>query len=287
MAVSCGNTKPLATDGGGVTPEAGAPDAPGDAVYYGVVLAKVTEDAITNSYAAYADFVTGQPFGVGGCMDSWPQSGDCCCLRGIATPYPIQPPDAADMTFTGAGGGVLATLPGAPPSTNGSLTLQGTSDLGPLWYVSPGGYRWTDSLPWNAGDVLQVQAAGRDVAPFAGELRTGALLDGIRPALGGAPVVIDRGQDFSVAWTPDADRDATVLLTMRQIATNSVTACFCEAPDSAGSLTVATDLLGFYQTDQLSGDIQLERLVVTSVRGPNANVDLIGAAAVAGQMIFR
>jgi hypothetical protein len=294
FAVSCGNTKPLATDGGDVTPDAGnpapdagAPDAHGDAVYYGVVQAKVAMNATTTDYSAYADFVTGQPFGLSGCMENWPSSGDCCCLRGIPTPLPIQPPDAADMTLTGPGGGVLATLVGGSTSTDGSLTLQGTDDLGVWWYVSPGGYPRADSQPWSPGDVLQVRAAGGAVAPFAGALRTGALLDGITPALGGAPLVIVRGQVFSVAWTPDTGRDATVLLIMRQIATTSVTTCFCEAPDSAGSLAVGTDLLGFYETDQLSGDIQLERLVVTSVRGPNANVDLIGAAAVAGQVTFR
>jgi hypothetical protein len=311
VAASCGHRKGLgiapeddaaggaAPDAGAPDagpPDAGAPDAGADATYYGFVLAKLTQgqapDGAGAAYSAFADFVKGtKPTAPPSCPDSWPSAGSCCCLRGISTPLPEQPPDAATVTIASAdGANVLATLTGSRWVSSGgtvSGTLHGTWDLGLSWVFAPGDYAPVDSVAWSPGDVLRVSATGMEVGAFAGLLDTGDLLTGVTPPIG-PPLVIDRAHDLDIAWTPEDLPGATVLLAIQQFTMRSTLACYCTAPDAAAKLTVSATLLAdFASTDQLSAAIQLERLLVTSISGPNATIDLVGSVAQAGNISFQ
>ena len=118
--------------------------------------------------------------------------------------------------------GVLVLL----PATSG---YQGTSDLGPGWYALPGLYDYTASGEWFAGDAIAVAGGGSDVLGFEGTLHTGAALAGVALPIGPDAVVIDRSQAFQVSWTPEGLANEQVLLTLRQITSDSVDACFCSA----------------------------------------------------------
>jgi hypothetical protein len=300
LAVSCDGrplrlaapTVPDAAAGADAALDAGAPaaDAP-PASYRGFVVAKVDQDPTPNGsgFQTLADFAADPSIQIA-CTSNMPGAENCCCATGIDLPLP-NPPDADVITVASVDTGrALALLTPGKPTVDGgvvSSTLQGTSDLGIGWYPKPGVYPWTPSKPWNPGDLLRVSAPGDTVSAFAGSLRTGALLSGVTPALdGAAPLVIDRSQDFTISWPPEGLAGETVLLTVRQISSSAVRACFCSGPDN-GKLTVGASVLGPYTTDQLDAGIQLERLITTTVTSDNAIIDLVGAVAVGGQVQFR
>jgi hypothetical protein len=77
------------------------------------------------------------------------------------------------------------------------------------------------------------------------------------------------------------------LLALRQITPSSVTACFCAAPDSAGSLTVPAYVLGQYAPVQSSCTFELERLTTLTVQYGNTTVAFVGATALETAATFQ
>jgi hypothetical protein len=287
-AGACSTPSALQLDAGAPSNTANAPDAgdAGVAIYHGFVLAKTTQGAASDSFAAFADFASGgTPFDWTGQVGDHPVAGGCACVQGIATPDPFQMPDAAAITITGPTGGVVARLDPSGVIVDGgtvSSTLHGTSDLGSLWYVFPGDYPYVDAAPWSAGEVLQVTAPGAAVHGFSGALRAGGRLAVRTPSLGNAaPLVIARDRDLQLSWTPDAIAGETVLLGLRQVALDSIVSCFCAAPDQSGTLALPATLLALYAADPGSCNLELERLNVTTVSSGNATIQLVGATAVA------
>lgn len=256
------------TGGSGLT--AGEPSS--EATYAGVVLAMASERDARPDYVAQAVFVSGPRPTIGGCPG-------CCCgstQRGL--PLPEKPPDAGEITvLPGAGATALATL---VPEVfeDGSGILHGMLDLGWSWAGPLSDYALATSQPWNAGETLQLRARGNEVQPFSGFLRTGAALDGVTPAIGPAPLVVDRSQPFEISWTPAGDGDAILLLGIP----NADGICYCDAPDAAGQLVLETQRLRL-----VSGPISLARLTTTNVANGNASIDLVGAVVRTGTIEVR
>jgi len=232
-----------------------------ETTYTGAVLALLTEREGAVTHVARAIFTAGTRPTIGGC----PQ---CCCSstrRGL--PTPIKPPDAREISLLPVdGSSALATLvPEVFEDGHGSF--HGTTDLGWPWFAPLSDYAPVTSQPWSAGDTLKVQAQGNEVAAFSGLLRAGPALRGVTPPIGSSPVVIDHTQPFEISWTPEGDPDATVLLGIPNV--DGI--CYCDAPDSAGTLVVDSKL------SILSGEISLARLTVSKVTGGNASVALVGS----------
>jgi hypothetical protein len=251
-------------EGGGGNADSGAGS---EATYAGAVLAMVTEHEATQTYVARAVFTTGLRPTIGGCSQ-------CCCNttdRGL--PIAKKPPDASEITLLPAAGApALATL---VPEVfeDGHGKLHGMLALGWSWFAPLSDYAPVTSQPWNAGDILEVVAQGNEVAPFSGMLRAGPALGGVTPPIGSSPVLVDHTQPFEISWTPEGDGDAIVLLGIPSAAG----VCYCDAPDSAGTLVVDADLLS-----PVSGGISLARLTVSTVTSSNASIDLVGAVVQTG-----
>jgi hypothetical protein len=281
-AVGCGETKgnPAAAGGKSDGGTAGAASAGGnagnaeggavsEATYAGAVLAMLTEREGATTYVARAVFTNGPRPTIGGCPR-------CCCNRtDRGLPLPDKPPDASVITVQSASGPpALATL---VPEVfeDGRGIFHGMSDLGWAWFAPLSDYAAVTSQPWDAGDTLQVLAEGNEVAPFSGLLHVGAAIAGLTPPLGSTPVIVDHTRAFEISWTPEGNGDATVLL---GIPTGSGI-CYCDAPDAAGRLVVAAELLS-----PVSGEISLARLTVSNVASSNASVDLVGAVIQKGPL---
>lgn len=247
--------------GGAAAGNAAVGGASSEATYAGVVLAMASQGA-SSDYTARAIFTQGARRVIGGCSK-------CCCYgtqRGL--PIPVKPPDAGQITLGQAGSSnSLATL---VPATfaDGSGSFYGTSYLGWAWFPPLSNYAPAQSQPWNFGDSLRVVAAGNEVASFTGTLDTGPELTGVTPPIGPTAIIVDHTRPFEIGWTPAAQGDATVLLSIP----GNTGLCFCDAPDSAGSLVVDASLLG-----PVTGEISLSRLSIVSVTSANASIDLVGA----------
>jgi hypothetical protein len=168
-----------------------------------------------------------------------------------------------------------------------TTTYQGTWDLGMPWFDYPGIYPAADGAEWNPGDALRVSATGGQVAPFSGTLQTGALLAGVSPAIGSTPLVIDRAADLEVSWTPEGRSHEDVFLLLQQFTQGGATTCTCLVPDSAASVTMSATLLGPFGTEQLSGRIRLERLIVSTALCDNAAIDLASEVVQTGDVTFQ
>ena len=255
-------------------------------VYHGVVLAKLTQGADSDSVMAYAAFAAGgQPFAFTAPIGSHPATKSCSCVRGLATPILNEIVDASTISLATDAGDEWARRDPDQAVVDGgtvSFKLRGTTDLGASWYVFPGRYPPVAAGPLKAGGKLAVTAAGGTVDAFSGSITMGGGLSGVTPPLGAQDQSISRGADFQVSWTPDAEGGQTVLLSLRQVGAQSVVACFCEAADEAGTLTVPAELLALYEGPPASCDVQLARLKVSTVSRGNATVQLIAEAAVAG-----
>lgn len=285
-AVACGRSSLLSRgDAAGIgevrgdavtSPDLGSDtlDASFRARYAGLVVAIRTREGATTSYTARAVFTDGQRPVIGGC----PQ---CCCGstdRGL--PYPIKPPDAGKIALT-AGGGAIATLDPAV-FEGGSGRFYGMSDLGWSWSRPLGDYGPVECQPWSTGDVLHVLATGNEVESFSEDLRTGPPLTGVVPSIGPSPVVVDHGQQFTISWSPQNRRDATMLLTLPYAGG----ICFCDAPDWAGQLVVDANLLSPISAEK-NGKIKLSRLTITTVASGNSSLDLVGAEVQAGPLTIE
>ena len=244
--------------------------------YSGVVLAKATQGADGGTYMAFADFIADRipP------LESQPP-GSCSCTLDASAPLFTRPPDVGTITVAPIDlltvPPPLATLMPFGPSLD-YPGFQGTADLGLDWYRRPGGYPYADSLAWSPGSSLVVSAPGHDVPGFSATLLTGAPLAGVTPSFDG-PVAIDRSQGFQVSWTPDQTPNELVMLTIRQIAPGSETACFCVAADAAGDLLLGADVFFEYATNQLSCSIELERFTLSTVQDGSVTIELVGATA--------
>ena len=252
---------------GGSSGEMAAAGTSSEATYAGVVLAMVTDDNASSTYLTRALF-TAQPRPViGGCPH-------CCCKsteRGL--PLPEKPPDAGNITLMAADGSTsLATLVPAAFEA-GSGTFYGMTELGWSWFAPLGDYAPVTSKPWAFGATLHVLAAGNEVEPFSGILRTGPALAGVTPPIGSSPVVIDHARPFEIAWTPEGTADATMLLGVP----TGTGICYCDAPESAGKLTVDADVLS-----PVSSELTLARLSVSTVTSGNSTVALVGAVVQKG-----
>ena len=82
-------------------------------------------------------------------------------------------------------------------------------------------------------------------------------------------------QPFTISWTPAGDGDRVVLLGIP----NASGICYCDAPDSAGTLVVDSELLS-----PVSGEISLARLTTTNLASSNASIDLVGAVVQRGPL---
>ncbi|HXJ21051.1 MAG TPA: hypothetical protein VMT03_12535 [Polyangia bacterium] len=283
LAASCGATA--------LAPAGPAPDAAVEwdggsrSPAHGVVLAEVIQGASSDTFRAFADFAPGSdPFGWNGPVGDHPTAGDCACVQGISTPSPFGLPDAATIRL-GDSGGILAEMSpfGVTVTADStSTTYQGTSDLGSLWYVYPGGYPQVDASAWKPGDVLNMRSSGGSFPPLNVSVTAGGRLTGLSPSLAAAELNISRDSDFTVSWTPDALPGQTVLLALRQVTPNSLIACFCAAPDQAGMLALPASLVALYASDASTCQVEVERLNVSSVDTPIGTVQLVAATAVAG-----
>jgi hypothetical protein len=267
-------TRSVATDARasdtGVRPK----DGGSNATYAGVVIAAVTERGAMLTYDAVADFGAPGAFGIGACAGASNESGDCCCVPSEG--LPAGSPDAAIITIRSEGG--ASTLTTLSPSATAKY---GLSDLGGA--TPPGDYSSVDSQSWNPGDVLSVSATGDEVHPFSGTLQTGVLLSGVTPAIGPGPVIVDRGKDLEVAWTPEGGGShATVLLELDQ----APLSCYCTALDSAAKVTMSSTLVALFETT-VGGSIQLERLLTSKASCDNATIDLIGEVAQTADVTFQ
>ena len=259
--------------------------SPDPAVYQGVVLAKLSQGADSDSVMAYAAFAAGgQPFAFTAPIGSHPATKSCSCVRGLTTPILNVIADASTISLATDAGDEWARLePNQPVVDAGTVSfkLSGTTDLGAAWYVLPGRYAPVVAGPL-AGGKLTVTAAGGTGDAFSGSITMGGRLSGVTPPLGSQDQSLSRSADFQVSWTPDAEGGQTVLLSLRQVGAQSVVACFCEAADQAGTLTVPAELLTLYEGPPAKCDVQLARLRLSTVSRGNATVQLIAEAAVSG-----
>jgi hypothetical protein len=264
----------------GVSGDSGAPDgtsdapSPGPAKYLGLVLASVDQSSGTNQYGLFADFTCGPLF------TASPPA--CACSTGTPTGL-ANAPTAGAITLSSSAGGVLGTLTPSAAGTAYAGSFFATTTFGAfatvieVWDDVPSAYPTGGSLPWTAGDALEVSAAGGDVGPFTATLQTGALLAGVTPALGSAPTVVSRNEPFAIAWMPGDRPTDRVDLTIRELTSNGDVTCSCTAPDSAGQIAMGTDF-----TSQLSSDpsakarLSLTRMTVSNIWSGSTSVDLIG-----------
>jgi hypothetical protein len=266
-----GGTDGSQSDDAGVPSEGGA-DGGAAAPYYGVLSATITTTAPfnTNQYAAVAVFGPAADYTAPGATCSGTKAGDCCFVA------PPAPSDAG--TDAGAPAPVLA----------GIITWNASGDAGTLATMTPsnGSYAAvtnppTSGLTWNAGDALGVAATGDTVHPFSGTLKTGALLAGVTPSLGGFHV-INRGQNYQLSWTKDASAGQNVTLVLS--ATKGTTAegtITCVVPDSQAQVTVESTLLGHFSAGD-NAALTLSRTLHSSASADNASIHLVGSSMQSG-----
>jgi hypothetical protein len=263
------------------------------AMFNGVVVATLGQGATsTPTYAVLADFASGPN------VDLSPAAAGCSCAQAAVVvglpPFSPGPGSAGPVTLSSTGGGSpLATLtPGSGGGgieasirgNDGSWGLSSALESWDLGALPAGSYADVPSLPWNPGDDLLVVAAGDAVHAFSGTLQVPALLSGVTPVLGEAPLVIDRTQDFSITWTPEWRANESMLLILRQW-TQPATICYCTAPDAAATLTVGASLLSQFSTQQ--GQLSLERLITSTASSDNATITLIGEVAETAGVVFQ
>ncbi len=259
------------------TPDRGpdAPDASFRAQYAGLVLATRAHDATGTSHAVRALFTDKQRPVIGGCPE-------CCCgstQRG--TPVPKKPPDAGRITLA-ADTTTLATLDPAVFKGASGTHYGMSEELGWPWFSLLGDYAPVKCGPWDAGDILQVMAAGNEVEAFSASLPTGPPLTGVVPSLGSSPLLVDRSKSFTISWRPQDQGEAIVLLRMSFVGG----LCICDAPDAAGRLVMEANLLNPTSNDK-SGTIKLSRLTVSTVASSNAIIDLVGAEVIGGPITIE
>jgi hypothetical protein len=178
--------------------------------------------------------------------------GSCCAeVIRIGLPVPnLMPLSAGDVTVSARGALVAKLL--APD------------------------YPEVGSATWTAGDLLEVSAAGGNIARFDGDLQTPAAIAGVAPAFGPTPVNIAPVVDFRVAWTPegrDGERMGLQIDTINP--TGGATFIDCDVADSEGSVLVDAGLWEGIVPEK-RGSIHLIRSILSRASGANVDVELRG-----------
>lgn len=235
-----------------------APDAPPDSAieYAGQLSARLRSYKGNLSYALDVSFWEGAPLlpRAPSCGNDGITVGNCCAgLIKLALPVgPLVPLVAGDVT----------------------IDLHGT----PLATLLAPDYAEIDDAVWNGGDVLGVSAPGGNIAAFSGNLETPALIAGVTPPFGSTPVMIAKGADVPISWTPEGRDGETMQLQIDAVATaGPADVILCTVPDSAGSVVVDASLLARIPS-AVSGSIHLTRSITSNVSGANVRVTLVGEA---------
>lgn len=273
-------------DSGEVAPnEAGAGDGGyADATggpYTGAISASVGVPGASPSipgYGVQAGFSAFAPSVVFDFGITTPTTG-CSCSHGIGIGDPgPEEVSAGTITITAADGGpVLAAL---TPSDSGLFA-----------------YGYTSASGWAPGELLTVSAQGQpgQVSAFSTTLQTAAPFSDVTPAIGTAPVTILRSADFSVSWTPQAEPNEFVTLSITQTSTSAAAQCTCSGPESLGAITLPASSLADYFAPSSSGSssavsgtaVTLSRSVVSTFLTETSTVYLIGSASLSGSATFQ
>jgi hypothetical protein len=96
------------------------------------------------------------------------------------------------------------------------------------------------------------------------------------------PVMIDRSQDFEIAWTPESQGNDQIVLTLNANAYS----CVCAAATSAGAITVGSALLSKFDASS-NGFIELARYTMSTACGNNQTIVLGGVTSVQGTVTLE
>ena len=274
-------------DGGGtegsVGDAAGGGDGEGGGIfskaYFGTVTAGELPTGTKTTYTITADFIAsldaGGTGGDGGIPCAGTQSGSCCYVP----PGALADAGASDagVTLTTASAGAILVKDGTTsianisPGTNNIYSITSTNN---------------PSVTWKPGDTLAVSAAGATVEAFSGNITTATELTGVTPALSyTTPATVPIASNLAVSWTAGNGINVRVLLAAAKgtAADGSIT---CVVPDSAGTVSVPSALLGKFATGD-TGLISLTRTSSNQVSGANATVLMAATTSVGGTAKFQ
>ncbi|TNF24713.1 MAG: hypothetical protein EP329_24500 [Deltaproteobacteria bacterium] len=164
-------------------------------------------------------------------------SGDCQLWT---RPQAACDPPCNAFTQSCVPGGVCEDLP--EPRSAGDITITGGTAQLDLGYVGNGLYAADTDPPTNAfdaGATLTVSAAGEDIAAFQATVTGVAdLTDDF------GTIALSDGSPYTLNWTP-AGGGATVevVLQLGWHANPPEAVITCSAPDSAGSIVIASELV--------------------------------------------
>ncbi len=234
----------------------------------------------TTPYTGYLAVLTNGPYReISGYFIGTPGGGastGSASPGGMCSYTPPPPPSDGGLPVTGTGSTTVAVSAGAITVKDGTATVATLPfvDAGPgavntylaTTSTSPG-------LTWDAGDTLAVAAAGDVVSAFTANINTGADFAGVTPALSyTTPIVIPRNADFTVTWTPGSGDTVELQLS----ATNGTAddgSIDCTVPDSDGTITVPSALLGNFTAND-KGSALLVRSWANTATGANVTVYL-------------
>jgi hypothetical protein len=236
--------------------------------YAGGVYLSESKTQNTTSYSASASFYAVPDSGTtsGACAGT--KSGNCC----------YTPPSQAD-------GGTTSTTPvgaGGITIKDGTTTIATLTPTGTTY--TPVSDPPTSALTWNAGDTINISAAGDTVHAFSGMVTAAALFAGVSPALSYiTPIAITRSSDFTITWTAGTGK-VTLLVSALKVAT-SEGVIVCSAADT-GTMTVPTALLTNFSAGD-TGVVTLTRAETTDASNDNATITLSSSTSSGGTATFN
>lgn len=229
-----------------------------------------TGNTTSDSYVASASFVATPDAGTsgGGCVGT--QSGSCCYV----------PPSQADAGTTGGG---------TPVSAGGITVKDGQTTIATM---SPNGTTYTavsnpptTALTWNAGDSLDVTAAGDTVHAFSGSVASVALFAGVTPALSIlAPIAIPRSSDFTITWTAATGSIGVAMSATKGVSPDGVITC--SSSSDTGTMTVPKALLQNFSAGD-TGYVSMSRIISAAASNDNATITLASTTAASGSATFQ
>ena len=238
---STGDAGPVHSGGGSSREDSGAGGSSGgadsgvgagDAPYTGVVDFSEGINGTRDIQSFYATFfeATGEAAPSKVCTGT--SSGSCC----FALPPP--PSTAKEPRVVEAG-----TLTATDGGTSG--TLKWLAATGPDAGFTGAYENPTGNLAWKPGDTLQVKAAGGIVDAFVASVVAASSIADLTPTFVGTAslstsISVSRTAAWVLSWTPDKFSKSDDQLLMNQGQSGSIT---CAVPDSAGTVTVPTELL--------------------------------------------
>lgn len=262
--------------GGG---EGGGSSSGGALPYFGTLTAAKTS-AATPVYTLSGGFIA-----VG---DASPATADASatanCTGTVSGSCCFTPPGTASDAGVADGGSVSLV-------SAGTITVDdGTTAIAALNPGTNEGYGIAStnnpSVKWQPGDTLSFSAAGATVQSFKGSVVAVQDFAGVTPALSyTTPSTVPIKSDFVVTWT--AGNGSTVRLFVDALkGTAQQGAITCDAPDSAGSVTVPAALLGHLATGD-TGVATLTRGTTSTVKGGNAQVSILSSVTTGGSLKFQ